>query len=118
MEDKNWTRKKTGQLFFLLKNLYMKFQGSNFHDSKETVGIKSVTHSRSHGHEQPKAICPSSFFKVGGHKELTMYTEDMLLMCCFYLNKLVIFLVEAITNLFKQVFNAKSMDCDRTSMIF
>ena len=45
----------------------MKFQDSSFNGLKVTVGTKSVTHARTHPRTHaPKAICPITFFKVGG----------------------------------------------------
>ena len=45
----------------------MKIQDSSFNGLKVTVGTKSVTHARTHAlTDAPKAICPITFFKVGG----------------------------------------------------
>ena len=45
----------------------MKFQDPSFNGSKVTVGIKNVTDARKDRcTDEPKAICPSNFFKVWG----------------------------------------------------
>ena len=60
-------RKKIRVSYFIMMNPHMKFQDSSFNGLKDTIGTKSVTHSRTHPlTDAPKAICPINFFKVGG----------------------------------------------------